>query len=368
MKHFLLIALLCITSNAFAYDFSLKNSDGRDIYYKFGNSENEVSVCRSGLSKNTYNYYCHDYGGKIEIPESVVYNEKTYKVTSISSSAFWNCDGLTSITIPNSVTTIGSSAFEDCDGLISINIPNSVSTIDNATFKDCYKLTSVNIPNSVTKIGYSAFESCNNLTSVTIPNGVTTIGYRAFRNCEKITSITIPNSVTSIGYSAFSGCKRLASVLLSNSITAIESYTFYGCSNLASVIIPNSVVTIGPKAFYNCSSIESLVIGGGVVTINTDAFNNHIPAKVCWLPSVPPDGYDNVIGKVNYVVNDKYDTLSDKIIYPALNSMFEVDGVVFVPTSFSDRTCDIIDCSYDTKATTILINKSIKYSNSSVKI
>ena len=361
MKQFLLIALLCITSNAFAYDFSIENSDGKVIYYLFGNSENEVSVCRSSLSRNTYNYYCHDYGGKIEIPESVVYNEKIYKVTSVSSNAFENCDELTSITIPNSVTTIGSFAFYDCDGLTSINIPNSITSIGDAAFQDCYRLTSVNISNSITSIGNSTFKSCVNLTSVTIPNGVISIGHSAFYGCEKISSITIPNSVTSINSNAFYDCKGLASVLLSNNITTIEPSTFYGCSNLTSIIIPNSVVSIGSNAFGNCSNLESVVIGVGVVTIKKDVFKDHIPAKVCWLPSVPPNGYDNAVGKVNYVVNDKYDTLSDKIIYPNLNSMFEADGIVYVPISFSERTCDIIDCLYDAKATFLDINKSVKY-------
>ncbi len=41
---------------------------------------------------------------------------------SIGSSAFFNCSGLTSITLPSSLTSIGSSAFIGCSGLTTIRI------------------------------------------------------------------------------------------------------------------------------------------------------------------------------------------------------------------------------------------------------
>ncbi len=39
------------------------------------------------------------------------------------------CDGLTSVTIPNSVTSIGDEAFYDCTSLTNVTIPNSVTSI-----------------------------------------------------------------------------------------------------------------------------------------------------------------------------------------------------------------------------------------------
>lgn len=91
---------MCLFSCIKAFSYAL--IDG--IYYNFNGDEAEVTY------KNTsYN----SYTGDIAIPEFVVFNEKTYSVTSIGSSAFSRCTGLTSVIIPNSVTSIGDYAFSD---------------------------------------------------------------------------------------------------------------------------------------------------------------------------------------------------------------------------------------------------------------
>ena len=69
-----------------------------------------------------------------------------------------------------SVTSIGSSAFHGCEGLTSINIPDSVTSIGNGAFQICRGLTSITIPDSVKNIGSYVFHSCNNLTT-TIGDG-----------------------------------------------------------------------------------------------------------------------------------------------------------------------------------------------------
>ena len=185
-------------------------------------------------------------GGDVSIPNSV---------TSIGSSAFYDCDGLTSVTIPNSVTSIGERAFYNCSGLTSITIPNSVTTIGGNAFFRCTGLTSVTIPNSVTSIGDWAFSDCTRLTSITIPNSVTSIGDRAFYECTGLTSVTIPNSVTSIGSYAFADCSGLTNITIPNSVTSIGSYAFADCSGLTNITIPNSVTSIGESAFSGCDNL-----------------------------------------------------------------------------------------------------------------
>ena len=93
------------------------------------------------------------YSGDIVIPPSVIHDGQTYSVTSIGESAFWYCQGLSSVTIPNSVTSIREGAFRYCGGLTSITIPNSVTSIGERAFRDCSGLTSLAVPKGGTSIG-----------------------------------------------------------------------------------------------------------------------------------------------------------------------------------------------------------------------
>ncbi len=87
-------------------------------------------------------------------------------MTTIGGSAFYNCSGLTSVIIGNSVTSIGAGTFLNCSGLTSVTIGNSVTSIGNNAFAYCSGLTSVTIGNSVTSIGESAFRYCFGLKTV----------------------------------------------------------------------------------------------------------------------------------------------------------------------------------------------------------
>lgn len=75
-----------------------------------------------------------EISGDLIIPAIVRHRGSEYSVTSIGSSAFQKCTGLTTIEIPNSVTYIGEYVFSECTGLTSVVIPNSVTSIQNGAF------------------------------------------------------------------------------------------------------------------------------------------------------------------------------------------------------------------------------------------
>ena len=200
-------------------------------------------------------------------------------VKTIDYSAFFECDGITSVTIPGSVTSIKDGAFGACSGLTSVSIGNGVTSIGSA-FGGCSGLTSVIIPDSVTNIGDYAFRGCSGLTSVSIGNGVTSIGDYAFRGCSGLTSVSIGNSVTSFGYEAFKGCPietahiptnacgiirndNLKTVIVTSG-DSIYDDAFRGCSGLTSVSIGNSVTSFGYEAFKGCSELTSITFNGTI--------------------------------------------------------------------------------------------------------
>jgi hypothetical protein len=185
------------------------------------------------------------YQGKLFIPQIVTYNGMTYSVSSIGSFAFYNCNDLTSITIPKSVTFIGERAFDGCSGLTSLTIPNGVASIGDKAFRGCSRLTSLTIPNSVISIGNEAFKDCG-ITSIIIPQSVATIGDYAFQYCKNLTTATIGNGVTKIKKGLFSGCNNLKSVAIGSRVTLVEDYSFENCPNLNSFISLNPV----PPTFY----------------------------------------------------------------------------------------------------------------------
>ena len=179
----------------------------------------------------------------------------------------------TTYNIPQGITAIGNSAFFCCDSLISVAIPDSVISIRDSAFSCCKSLTSITIPDSVTSIGDETFSSCVSLTSVTIPDSVTSIGDSAFSSCVSLTSVTIPDSVTSIGNIAFSFCTSLTSITIPDSVTSIGDGAFYSCYSLTSITIPDSVTSIGDWAFSSCTSLTSITIPDSVTFIGDSAFD-----------------------------------------------------------------------------------------------
>ncbi|WP_405375950.1 leucine-rich repeat protein, partial [Pseudobutyrivibrio sp.] len=69
----------------------------------------------------------------------------------------WQNYSFNRIIIESGITRIGPSAFWNCSGVTSVTIPNTVKTIEFQAFRGCKNLTGVTIPSSVTEIGSWAF-------------------------------------------------------------------------------------------------------------------------------------------------------------------------------------------------------------------
>ncbi|MBE6787333.1 MAG: leucine-rich repeat domain-containing protein [Ruminococcaceae bacterium] len=245
---------------------------------------------------------------------------------TIAGHAFHNCDGITNITIPNSVTHIGNDAFRDCSALTNITIPNSVTSIGIYAFYNCDVITNITIPNSVTSIDFFAFGSCSALTNINVDSN--NLYYSSqdgvLFNVDKTTLIQYPSG------------KKIKNYTIPNSVTHISSHAFYSCSNLTSVTIGNSITNIDNIAFDVCYNLTDVWYKGTQsdrekIIVNDNNYHltnaiwhyntcdNHIYDNVCdsscnncdWTRSVAPHKF------TNYIYNDdaKCETDGTKTAY-----------------------------------------------------
>ena len=184
----------------------LKEGSGNDF---FGGEQREIVLngikYRLNINK-TAEVLKNDYSGDIVIPETVTYNNITYKVTSLEKSCFQDCSSLTSINLPSGITSLGAYCFQGCGSLTSINLPSSITSIGESCFSFCRSLTNINLPSIITSLGHYCFSSCSSLTSINLPSSITSLGNGCFSNCSSLTSINLPSSITSLGHTCFSDC------------------------------------------------------------------------------------------------------------------------------------------------------------------
>lgn len=151
----------------------------------------------------------------------------------ISERTYYRDKDMTSDTLNDNITEIGRFAYAR-SGLTDIVLPEGLEKIEYAAFYHCDNLTHVDIPDSVTTVESKAFAHTpwvknflngsddtegdflisgatliayrGNSEEVTIPDGVRTIAGEVFEGHSEIKRISVPVSVEYVDDNAFSGC------------------------------------------------------------------------------------------------------------------------------------------------------------------
>lgn len=283
------------------------------IFYDCDNLT-EISLAEGITALNNYMFYSCKSLTSIKLPESLTTINSAFTncsgLTSISipskvtsTGSFSGCSGLTTVVIPEGVTSIGSfnsctnltsitlpstltdiGSFSNCTSLERIELPDAITELTNNSFQGCTKLKHIKLPQKLNIIYYRAFEECSSLATIELPNRITTLGSGAFQNCTALTTINLPRGIFSIEENTFTGCTALKSVSFPKDLQNIKRYAFNGCSSLETVEIPGNVLTIEYNAFANCG-IKHLVLGEGISKINDNVFNNCARLSTIQFPS-----------------------------------------------------------------------------------
>ena len=211
--------------------------------------------------------------GHIVLPDKI----EGYPVTRIAVSAFFGCETITGVVIPESVTVIMDSAFKNCKNLETAVLPDKLTELKNGVFYGCSALKSIELPETLTAIGAQAFRACVNIERIEIPGSVKTIGELAFDSCQK-----------------------LSSIILNEGLQEIGAYAFLNCYVLTEVTIPDSVTAIGEDAFASCRKLENVTIGKGLSELGSEAFRSTDVVKF------------TVDEKNDYYSSDRYGVLFNK--------------------------------------------------------
>ena len=223
-----------------------------------------------GSMKNYDNYpapWRYDYSRDIYRSQKVKMVIIGMGVTSIGRDAFYGCENMISIFMPEGISIIGDGAFSGCSSLIDVYIPESTRSIGGAAFKGCESLTKIRIPEGIYWLE-ETFSGCSSLMEIELPNSMLDIGEYTFKNCKSLQKIKLPLKVRSIGRAAFSGCENLLSIELpdkgeyASGVRIIEESAFAECGNLNSITIPQTVDYIYSRAFANCMSLKRIIYKG----------------------------------------------------------------------------------------------------------
>ncbi|MDR0834251.1 MAG: leucine-rich repeat protein [Candidatus Symbiothrix sp.] len=142
------------------------------------------------------------------------------------------------------------------------------------SFYNCNMLTTITLPSTLQYIREYVFYNCSGLKEFTVPENVGTIGNYAFQNCTGLTTLNFnPTNCTTNGgtnYPAFSGCTNLSKINVGNNVTRIQDYSFKDCTGLDTIV---SYATTVPSAYTN--SFNGLTVADVDVIVPCNTLTNY---------------------------------------------------------------------------------------------
>ncbi len=307
-KNIILLIFSCLLMpNAWAESFVIDNLEytllNKDTIID-GNTYPTVEVGQAytstnGISKPT---------GLLTIPETVEYEDATYRVTAIEDhtdnkstpGGFYGCPRITSISFPEGLQRIGYKAFaQDSKIEGTIIIPASVNYFGDRAFYGCVAITHIelqseNIPNlETTVVSIFNLSPVNGLYPIfIIPDGkiddylaewnrIQLVYYEKYSKVFSIEKLKYEVTDTQSKEVNISSGILTGSITIPDAVpyydqtykvTAIKDEGFSNTKDIDTVTLGSNIEEIGIKAFYKCSDLKCVTLNENITTIKEKAF------------------------------------------------------------------------------------------------
>ncbi len=148
------------------------------------------------------------------------------EVVQIRENAFYKCESLEKIILPDTVKFVGHHAFFNCTSLEEVELSDNIYSIDEGCFSGCISLEKISFSDNLKVIENDSFFNCQSLEKVEFPSGFEEIGDYAFADCKELSDISFGDKLMNIGDFAFFNCENLSEIRLPSAVTSIGGCAF----------------------------------------------------------------------------------------------------------------------------------------------
>lgn len=243
-----------------------KKVDCDYIEYSY-NQDNLTASIVSGVNYNL---------SELKINSNVIYENKSYTVTSISVNAFKDNQYIEYVEMPNTIELIGYDAFRNCISLKEVILSEKVITLSDHLFAGCTSLKKIENTDNVENIYTGTFVNTG-LETICF-NHIKSIGQDAFFNNSYLKEVTLLGEYTTLSGSCFERCSSLKRVNISDNLEVINDYVFkdssleafdfsninyigkYAFENTFITELNLQDITLNEGSFKECKKLENVVL------------------------------------------------------------------------------------------------------------
>ena len=229
-------------------------------------------------------------------------------VKKIGDCAFYKNKAITDFDFSN-IKELGYKSFYDCSGLSDLTISAEIKEIPFACFYGCTGISSLKIPETIEKVYGSAFTDCTGIKELTMPvdldyvktySASTYTSDSSFGRCENIEKITytkgktgtmpdIESGSTSYYTAEYYAGKKLTTVEFQSGIEYIGAGSFDQASALKNIVLPCTVSAISSKTFCAINKSETVIYGTKDTYAEAYAKEQKIPFRGWNDPIITPE-------------------------------------------------------------------------------